>query len=129
MLLVPTVPLKSESMTIITMINQVQVMLLHQRLHLQILFQYNLYNIIHRTYDTFISLTLQVSCYTNISISSQIMILLIVLSIFKLNKLANHFIVQKAKLLANSNVYILIYMIHFQYQRKSLFIFSYFLMN
>ena len=129
MLLVPAVPLKSESMTTMTMINQVQAMLLHQRLHLQILLQYNLYNAIHRTYDTFISLTLQVSCYTNISISSQIMILLIVLSIFELNKLANHFIVQKAKLFANSNIYTSIYAIHFQYQRRNLFIFSYFLMS
>ena len=127
MLLVPAMPLKSESMTIITMINQIQAMLLHQRLHLQILLQYNLYNTIHRTYDTFISLILQISCYTNISISSQIMILFIVLSVFELNKPANHFIVQKAKLLANSNVYTLIYAVHFQSQRESLFIFSHFL--
>src|SRR5436190_9532855 len=98
-------------------------MLLHQRLRLQILLQYNLYNAIHKTYDTFISLTLQVPCYANISISSQIMILFIVLSIFELNKPANHFIVQKAKLLANSNVYTSIYTIHFQYQRGNLFIF------
>src|SRR5436190_23568252 len=129
MLLVLAMSLKSESMTTMTMINQVQAMLLHQYLHLQILLQYNLYNAIHRTYDTFISLMLQVSYYANIFISSQIMILLIVLSVFELNKLANHFIIQKAKLLANSNVYTLIYAIHFQYQRKSLFIFSYFLMN
>src|SRR5947207_8223430 len=129
MLLILAIPLKSESMTTITMINQIQAILLHQCLHLQILLQYNLYNTIHRTYDTFISLTLQVSCYANISISSQIMILLIVLSIFKLNKSANHFIVQKAKLLANLNVYTPIYTIHFQYQRENLFIFSHFLMS
>src|SRR5436190_13621190 len=129
MLLILAMSLKSESMTIMTMINQVQAMLLHQRFRLQILFQYNLYNTIHRIYDIFISLMLQVSCYANISISSQIMILLIVLSIFELNKSINHFIVQKAKLLANSNVYTLIYAIQFQYQRKSLFIFSYFLMS
>src|SRR5204863_6605797 len=129
MLLILAVLLKSESMTTMTMINQVQAMLLHQRLRLQILLQYNLYNTIYRTYDTFISLTLQVSCYVNISISSQIMILFIVLSIFELNKPVNHFIVQKAKLLANSNVYTLIYAIHFQYQRESLFIFSHFLMS
>ena len=129
MLLVLAMSLKSESMTTMTMINQVQAMLLHQYLHLQILLQYNLYNTIHRIYDIFISLMLQVSCYANISISSQIMILLIVLSIFELNKSINHFIVQKAKLLANSNVYTLIYAIQFQYQRKSLFIFSYFLMS
>src|SRR5947207_13942073 len=129
MLLVPVMPLKSESMTTMTMINQIQAMLLHQRLHLQIFLQYNLYNAVHRTYDIFISLMLQVSCYTNILISSQIMILLIVLSIFELNKLANHFIVQKAKLLANLNVYTSIYAIHFQYQRENLFIFSHFLMN
>ena len=119
--------LKSESMIIMIMINQIQAILLHQHLHLQILLQYNLYNAIHRTYDTFISLTLQVSCYANISISSQIMILFIVLSIFELNKPANRFIIQKAKLLANSNVYTLIYAIHFQFQRESLFIFSHFL--
>src|SRR5437762_9802021 len=129
MLLVSTVPLKSESMTTMTMINQVQAMLLHQRLRLQILLQYNLYNAVHRTYGTFISLTLQVPCYANISISSQIMILLIVLSVFELNKSVNHFIVQKAKLLANSNVYTLIYAVHFQYQRGNLFIFSHFLMS
>src|SRR5947207_1358884 len=129
MLLILTMSLKSESMTTMTMINQIQAILLHQRLRLQILLQYNLYNAIHRTYDTFISLMLQVPCYTNISISSQIMILLIVLSIFELNKLVNHFIVQKAKLLANSNVYTLIYVIHFQYQRENLFIFSHFLMS
>ena|SRR5947207_552497 len=129
MLLISTMSLKSESMTIMTMINQVQAMLLYQHLCLQILLQYNLYNTIHRTYNIFISLTLQVSYYTNIFISSQIMILLIILSIFELNKPVNHFIIQKAKLLANSNVYILIYTIHFQYQRESLFIFSYFLMN
>src|SRR5947207_7555028 len=129
MLLILAVLLKSESMTIMTMINQIQAMLLHQRLHLQILLQHNLYNAIHRTYDTFISLTLQVPCYANISISSQIMILLIVLSVFELNKPANRFIVQKAKLLANSNVYTPIYAVHFQYQRGSLFIFSHFLMS
>src|SRR5947207_15360715 len=128
MLLISTMSLKSESMTIMTMINQVQAMLLYQHLCLQILLQYNLYNTIHRTYDIFISLTLQVSYYANIFISSQIMILFIVLSIFKLNKLINHFIIQKAKLLVNSNIYTLIYAIHFQYQRKSLFIFSHFLM-
>src|SRR5438552_19079774 len=127
MLLILAVLLKSESMTTMTMINQVQAMLLHQRFHLQILLQYNLYNAVHRTYDTFVSLTLQVSCYANIPISSQIMILLIVLSVFELNKPANHFMVQKAKLLANSNVYTPIYAVHFQYQRESLFIFSHFL--
>ena len=127
MLLISTMPLKSESMTTMTMINQIQAILLHQRLYLQIFLQYNLYNAIHRTYGTFVSLTLQVSCYANIFISSQIMILLIVLSVFELNKPANRFIVQKAKLLTNSNVYTLIYAIHFQSQRESLFIFSHFL--
>src|SRR5437667_4689942 len=103
MLLILIMSLKSESMTIMTMINQIQAILLYQYFHLQIFFQYNLYNTIHRTYNIFISLILQVSCYANILISNQIMILLIVLSIFKLNKLANHFIIQKVKLLANLN--------------------------
>src|SRR5947207_4540910 len=129
MLLILTMSLKSESMTTMTMINQVQAILLHQRLHLQILLQYNLYNTIHKTYDIFISLIFQISYYINISISSQIMILFMILSIFELNKLANHFIIQKAKLLANLNVYISIYTIHFQYQRRNLFIFSHFLMS
>ena len=123
MLLISIMPLKSESMTIITMINQAQAILLYQRLHLQIFLQYNLYNTIHKTYNIFISFILQISCYTNIFISSQIMILLIILFIFKLNKSANRFIIQKTKLFANSNVYTSIYMIHFQYQKENLFIF------
>ena len=107
MLLILAMSLKSESMTIMTMINQVQAMLLHQRFRLQILFQYNLYNTIHRIYDIFISLMLQVSCYANISISSQIMILLIVLSVFEPTNTANYFF-RKVKLLGNSNIYTLI---------------------
>ena len=78
--------------------------------------KHNLYNAVRRTYDIFVSLMLQVLHYTSRFISSQIKTLLI-----KPNKPANHFNLQKVKILGNLNIFTSISVVPFQHQKGTQF--------
>ena len=84
-----------------------------------ILHRTNLYTAHLKIYGIFVLAMRPALPFASILILHQIMTQLAVLSVFEPNKLVNHFVPQKAKLLGNSNASILMSVVPFQRQKEA----------